>query len=109
MGGDPRSQVVRAHPAGTALTVRVVPGAASSGLAGLAGGALRVRVAAPAVEGKANAALLAFLAGRLGLRARALRLAAGERGREKLVLIPGRTPEEVRAALGLDGPGRFTG
>jgi len=95
---------VRAHPEGAALVVRVVPGAASSRLAGLAGGALRVRVAAPAVEGKANAALLAFLAGRLGLRARALRVAAGARGREKLVVVPGRTPDEVRAALGLDGP-----
>jgi uncharacterized protein YggU (UPF0235/DUF167 family) len=67
----------------------------------LAGGVLRVRIAAPAVEGKANAALLSFLAGRLGLRPRALRLVAGGRGREKLVVIRGRTPEEVRAALGL--------
>jgi uncharacterized protein YggU (UPF0235/DUF167 family) len=84
-----------------ALIVRAVPGAASSCLAGLAGGVLRVRVAAPAVEGKANAALRSFLAGRLGLRPRALRLAAGGRGREKLVVICGRTPEEVRVALGL--------
>jgi uncharacterized protein (TIGR00251 family) len=97
----PNSEVVRAHPDGTALIVRVVPGAASSCLAGLAGGVLRVRIAAPAVEGKANAALLSFLAGRLGLRPRALRLVAGERGREKRVVIRGRTPEEVRAALGL--------
>ena len=78
-----------------------MPGAASSSLAGLAGGVLRVRIAAPAVEGKANAALLSFLAGRLGLRPRALRLVAGERGREKLVVICGRSPEEVRVALGL--------
>jgi uncharacterized protein len=101
---SPSGQVVRAHPEGTALIVRVVPGAARSALAGLGGGALRVRVAAPAVKGKANAALLAFLAGRLGLRPRALRLAAGERGREKLVVIRGRTPEEVSAALGLGEP-----
>jgi uncharacterized protein YggU (UPF0235/DUF167 family) len=57
-------------------------------------------VAAPAVQGKANAALLAFLAGRLGLRPRDLRLAAGERGRDKLVVVAGRTPEQVEAALG---------
>ena len=101
---SPSGQVVRAHPEGTALIVRVVPGATRSALAGLGGGALRVRVAAPAVQGKANAALLVFLAGRLGLRPRALRLAAGERGREKLVVICGRTPEEVRAALGLGEP-----
>ena len=101
---SPSGQVVRAHPEGAALVVRVVPGASRSALAGLGGGALRVRVAAPAVEGKANAALLAFLAGQLGLRPRALRLALGERGREKVVVIRGRTPEEVSAALGLGGP-----
>jgi uncharacterized protein YggU (UPF0235/DUF167 family) len=67
--------VVRAHPDGTALIVRAVSGAASSCLMGLAGGVPRVRVAAPAAEGKANAALLSFLAGRL--RPRVLRLAAG--------------------------------
>jgi uncharacterized protein len=98
---SPNGEVVRAHPDGTVLMVRAVPGAASSCLAGLAGGVLRVRVAAPAVEGKANAALLSFLAGRLGLRPWVLRLAAGEHGREKLVVICGRTREEVRAALGL--------
>jgi uncharacterized protein YggU (UPF0235/DUF167 family) len=73
----PNGELVRAHPDGTALILRAVSGAASSCLMGLAGGVLRVRVAAPAVEGKANAALLSFLAGRLGLRPRALRLAAG--------------------------------
>ena len=98
---SPNGEVVRAHPDGTALIVRAVPAATSSCLAGLVGGVLRVRVAAPAVEGKANAALRSFLAGRLGLRPRALCLAAGERGREKPVVICGRTPEEVRAALGL--------
>lgn len=92
---------VQPHPDGASLRVRVVPGARASALAGVAGPALKVRVAAPAVEGRANAALLAFLAPHLGLRARDLRIAAGERGREKLVVVRGRTPEEVRAALGL--------
>jgi len=93
---------VRPHPEGSALSVRVVPGASSTTLAGITNGALRIRLAAPAVEGKANTALLAFLAARLRLRARALRLATGEHSREKLVIIPGRTPEEVRAVLGLE-------
>ncbi|HYY79425.1 MAG TPA: DUF167 domain-containing protein [Actinomycetes bacterium] len=80
--------------------MRTVPGARVTEVAGRQGSALRVRVAAPAVQGKANAALLAFLAGRLGLRPRDLRLAAGERGRDKLVVVAGRTPEQVEAALG---------
>jgi uncharacterized protein (TIGR00251 family) len=81
------------------VRVWVVPGANATEVAGLHGGALRVRVAAPPVEGQANAALLEFLAGRLGLRPRDLRLAAGQRGRDKLVVIAGRTPAQVRAAL----------
>jgi uncharacterized protein (TIGR00251 family) len=97
-------EAVRTHPEGTSLRVRAVPGARATGIAGLHGGALRVRVAAPPVDGKANAVLLVFLAGRLGLRPRDLRLAAGGSGRDKLVVIRGRTPEQVRAALA--GPGR---
>jgi uncharacterized protein len=80
--------------------VRTVPGARVTEVAEWQDSALRMRVAAPAVQGKANAALLAFLAGRLGLRPRDLRLAAGERGRDKLVVVAGRTPEQVEAALG---------
>jgi len=57
-------------------------------------------VAAPPVEGTANAVLLAFLADTLGLRPRDLRLVAGASARDKLVVIRGRTPEQVRAALG---------
>ena len=87
------------HPEGASVRVWVVPGANATEVAGLHGGALRVRVAAPPVEGRANAALLEFLAGRLGLRLRDLRLAAGQRGRDKLVVIAGRTPEQVSAAL----------
>ena len=80
----------------------MVPGASSTTLAGITGDALRIRVAAPASEGRANTALLTFLAAQLGLRPRALHLATGVHSHEKLVIIPGRTPEEVRAALGLD-------
>jgi uncharacterized protein (TIGR00251 family) len=94
------AEAVRDHPEGASLRVRAVPGARATEVAGLHAGALRVRVAAPAVEGRANAALLAFLAGRLGLRPRDLRLAAGASARDKLVMIRGRTAEQVRAALG---------
>jgi uncharacterized protein len=97
-------EAVRAHPEGTSLRVRVAPGARATEVAGLHGGALRVRVAAPPVDGKANAALLGFLAARLGLRPRDLRLAAGGSGRDKLVVIPDRTPEQVRATLTAPGP-----
>jgi uncharacterized protein (TIGR00251 family) len=52
------------------LTVHVQPGAKRSEMAGLHGDALKIRLAAPAVDGRANAALLAFVAQRLGLASR---------------------------------------
>jgi uncharacterized protein YggU (UPF0235/DUF167 family) len=93
------AEALRDHPEGASLRVRAVPGARATEVAGLHAGALRVRVAAPPVEGKANAVLLAFLAGRLGLRPRDLSVAAGASARDKLVIIRGRTAEQVRAAL----------
>jgi uncharacterized protein (TIGR00251 family) len=99
---------IQACPEGASVRLRVVPGARRTELVGTAGGALRLRVAAPPVEGKANEAVLAFLAAALGTRARALRLAAGERGRDKVVVVPGMTPAAVAAALGV-APGSGDG
>ena len=94
-----RDGAIRAHPEGAEVRLRVVAGARRTELAGTAGQALRVRVAAPPVQGKANSAILAYLSGLLGLRPRDLEITAGERGRDKLVLVRGRTPAEVRAGL----------
>ncbi len=103
-GGDPapasdEDGVMRAHPEGTVVRLRVVAGARRTELAGVAGQALRVRVAAPPAQGRANAAILGYLAGLVGLRARDLQITAGERARDKLVLVRGRSPGQVRASL----------
>lgn len=50
-------------------------------------GVLRVRVAAPPVEGAANQALLRFLANELGIARRSVRLVAGAAGRQKLIVV----------------------
>jgi uncharacterized protein len=56
---------------------------------GIAGGCVRVRLAAPAHEGKANDALARLLAGVLGVRRRDVKLVAGAAGRRKLVRVRG--------------------
>ena len=83
------------------LRVRVQPRASRSEIVGWrADGTLSVRVAAPPVEGRANAALAALLADALGLRATAVTVERGTRGRDKLVKVAGLTPAEVRRRIG---------
>lgn len=90
-------------PGGVRLRVHAVPRAARSEVCGLQGDSLKVRVKAPPVDGKANAALCEFVADALGLPKRAVRVAAGETGREKTLFAAGADPERAAAALAPKG------
>ena len=81
------------------LDIRVIPRAHKTEAAGERDGALLVRLAAPPVEGAANAALIDFLASALDLPRRDVRIVGGERSRRKRVAIAGMTADEVRAIL----------
>ena len=83
------------------LAVWVTPGGRRSELRGVADGRLRVRVAAPAVEGRANRELCRFLAATLGVSRGSVTVTAGESGRRKTVLACGVGLETVRQVLGL--------
>lgn len=63
------------------------PGARRTEVAGLHGGSLKVRLAAPPVEGKANAALVEFIAAALGVPRRLVKVTRGETSREKVLLV----------------------
>ncbi|MDR1490906.1 MAG: DUF167 domain-containing protein [Desulfovibrio sp.] len=69
------------------ILVHVLPGAKKSEVSGIRNGRLCLRVAAPAVENKANKALLAFAADLLGIRHSALSIASGTNARQKLLLV----------------------
>jgi uncharacterized protein (TIGR00251 family) len=69
------------------LAVHAQPGAKASGIAGGHGDALRIRLAAPAVEGKANAELVRFLAQAFGVGRGSVTLLRGDTGRRKLLRI----------------------
>jgi hypothetical protein len=71
------------------FAVRVKPGARKEAVGGTHGGALVVAVAAPAVEGKANEAVRRALATAFGVRRQEVTLVTGERGRDKVVELPG--------------------
>jgi uncharacterized protein (TIGR00251 family) len=79
------------------FAVRLTPRSASTRVDGVVDGVLKVRVAAPAVEGAANAALLRLLANELGLALRDVRIVAGAQSRQKLVTADGVATEAVIA------------
>jgi uncharacterized protein (TIGR00251 family) len=86
---------------GCELTVKATPRAARNQIAGVEEGWLRVRVQAPPVDGKANAALVAFLAETLALPKRSVRIVGGETARVKKVRVCGLDAGAARARLGL--------
>jgi uncharacterized protein (TIGR00251 family) len=83
------------------VDVRVVPRASRDERRGWdVAGRLRIRLTAPPVDGRANRALLHFLAGELGLPSGKLRVCRGETSRSKTVAIRGLARDEVARALG---------
>jgi hypothetical protein len=78
---------------GYVLRLHVAPGASRTEVVGLHGDRLKVRVAAAPEKGAANRKLLEFLAARLGLPKKAVRLSAGAQSREKVVAIQDTSPD----------------
>ncbi len=87
------------------VSVRVHPGTSREGVALLADGSLDVRLRARAVEGQANAGLIALLATRLDLRRRDVEIVSGLRSRQKTVRIALATAVELRQRLGEEATG----
>jgi len=79
--------------------VYIQPRAKRTEIAGRHGPDLKIRVAAPPVDRAANEALIAFVAGRLGLRQRDVRLVAGAASRHKMLEIDGMTAEQAELLL----------
>jgi uncharacterized protein (TIGR00251 family) len=77
------------------LALHIQPGAKKSGVAGRHGDALKIRLAAPPVDGKANAALLDFLSRWLHIPKSALCLKSGQTSRRKVVRVEGVDAEEL--------------
>jgi hypothetical protein len=94
---------MRAIDGGVVLALHCQPGARRSEAVGLHGERLKVRIAAPPVDGRANEALVAWLAATLGVPRSAITLLAGQSGREKLVEVKGVGMEAVIALLDVGG------
>ena len=82
----------------TTLTLHIQPGAKKTEVAGEHGDALKIRLAAPPVDGKANAALIAFVADRLGVAKSAVSLKSGQTSRRKVLEVTG-APADTKQRL----------
>ncbi|MBN1557161.1 MAG: DUF167 domain-containing protein [Lentisphaerae bacterium] len=81
------------------LNVKVVPGASREAVDGWLGGALKLRVRAPAEGGRANAAAETLLAAALDLPKRRVRIVAGGASARKVVAVDGLSAAEARRRL----------
>jgi uncharacterized protein len=91
--------VIRDTPTGVEVDVRVIPRARKTACTGVRNDALVVRLAAPPVEGAANAALIAFFSDAVHVPRRAVTILSGERGRHKRIAIAGVTADALQALL----------
>jgi uncharacterized protein (TIGR00251 family) len=81
------------------IRVRVIPNAKHSEVMNRVGSIVRVRIAAPAVEGKANDQLIEFLADFFGVKPRDVSILRGEKGKEKTVQIEGLPDHELEDVM----------
>jgi uncharacterized protein (TIGR00251 family) len=81
------------------LRLRIVPNAKRSEVVGPHGDALKLKIAAPALEGRANEELVQFLAAKLGVSRRGVALVSGEKSRDKVVEIEGMEEVDARERI----------
>lgn len=81
------------------LEVYVQPRASRTEVAGVHDGRIKIRLAAPPVDGAANAELVGFVASRLGVAKSKVRVVAGDASRRKMLEIEGVDPETLRRRL----------
>lgn len=95
--------MITAVPGGVEIALHIQPRASRTEVIGAHGDALKIRLAAPPVDGEANEELVRFLAKALGVPKRAVTIVRGATGRKKMVRVEGIDP--ATAAARLEPPG----
>ncbi len=90
---------LRVTSSGCTLAVRVHPGARRNAITGIHDGALKISLTTPPTDGRANAALIAFLAEALGIPRANISIVTGATTRTKTLHLQGLTPNTLTAAL----------
>jgi uncharacterized protein len=99
----PSSPFLRPTSTGVSLAVRVQPGAKKTAITGIYGegdaAQLKIAVRAPPIEGRANEALIAFLAETFNLSKSSIQLVSGLSSRSKAFFLRGATPSRIESAV----------
>jgi len=93
--------LVRDTPAGASFAVKIHPRANKNAVTGEVGGALKIALNAPPVDGRANDACIGFLAEVLDVPPSSVTIASGHKNRQKVIRVATLTAVEVRHRLGL--------
>jgi uncharacterized protein len=87
------------HAAVCRMRIKVIPGSRTTSIVGMLGDRLKIKVAAPPEDGKANAAVCALVAEQLGISSRSVEVIAGASNPEKSLRISGLSAAEVRSKI----------
>jgi len=88
------------------LSLKVVPGSSRDEIVGWLGDSLKVKVRAPPEKGRANEAIVALLAERLGIDTSSISVVSGHNSPAKVVEVDGMDVEAIRAAFPHEKPGK---
>ncbi|HXM24306.1 MAG TPA: DUF167 domain-containing protein [Terriglobales bacterium] len=88
-------------PAGATFAVKVQPRAKKNGITGALGGALKLALTAPPVDGRANEACIEFFANLLKVPRSSITIASGETSRRKVIRVAGLSADDIRKRLGV--------
>jgi uncharacterized protein (TIGR00251 family) len=91
------------------LGLKVVPGSSRDEVVGWLGDSFKVKVKAPPEKGRANEAVVALLADRLGIKASSIAVVSGHRSPAKVVAVEGMDDEAIRRAFPCEKPGKTGG
>lgn len=90
---------IKQTKSGVTIDIIVQPKSSRDEIAGMLGDRLKIKLTAPPVDGKANAALITFLAKKLGIAKSRITIVRGETGRKKTLFIDAATERDVRSIL----------
>ena len=97
--------MIQEDEGGVVFTAKIVPGSSRTGACGLLNGILKIKISAAPEKGKANQALVGFLAKKLGVKKKAVRIISGQTNPVKQVQVLGISTETLLEKLNLNKQG----